>query len=181
MSIFSTLALFADLDTVQKCLYLFGFLGAREQGCCWFGGNKWRIWKIRCTRTVRMCREARACTHQYVHTCHFPKVIWRKIFQFFGSLSYGPGVDIYNQGHRHMRFLQCPWCLWLRKKFKKPLGTWVNHRLVTSDSLLLLSFSSPKAKSLARSKDTEFICKSMRPLKGVARDTNPITNIYFGK
>lgn len=62
-----------------------------------------------------------------------------------------------------------------------PLGTRVNHRPVTLDYLLLFSFSSPKAKSLAKPRDREFVCKSMLPWKGVDGDTNPIISIYSGK
>lgn len=116
-------------------------------------------------------REENVHTNMCAHAT-FQELFREKISFWFRGLSYGPRVDIYIQGHRHMIFLQCPWCLWLRTKEKEPLGTWVNHRLVIFYSLLRFSFCSPKAKSPARSKDTEFTCKSMRPLKGVVRDTS---------
>lgn len=42
--------------------------------------------------------------HRGVHPCRFPRVIWRKIFLLVQRLSYGPGLGIYIQGHRPMRF-----------------------------------------------------------------------------
>lgn len=174
MSAFTTRALLQIWALFRSVYIYLVSWGAREQGSfLLFWKQVVENTENQVCRGLERVREAGVRTHRYVHTCHFPRVIGRKIFLLVQQLYYmGQGwtpisrdldiwdpygvLDAFGSGQHK----------------KKPLGIWVNHGLVTLDYLLLVSSSSHKAKSLARSKDTEIRCKSMRPLIGVDRDSN---------